>query len=113
MLRGYSVGAVDYLHKPFDPTILRFKVEVLIEFFDGDMRRALQRSEAEIALRRAVERRELCLHYQPQFDLGARRMVGLEALVRWNDPERGLVSPGGLHPASIVAAVITLAQRSG
>ena len=44
-------------------------------------------------LARAVERRELVLRYQPIVDLRSERIVGLEALVRWNHPTRGLVSP--------------------
>ena len=47
----------------------------------------------ETELRHAVRRNQLFLEYQPFFDLGSRRIVGAEALVRWNHPEFGLVSP--------------------
>jgi EAL domain-containing protein (putative c-di-GMP-specific phosphodiesterase class I) len=47
----------------------------------------------EHQLRRAVERGEFVLHYQPKVDLESRRIAGVEALIRWNSPERGLLLP--------------------
>lgn len=44
-------------------------------------------------LRQALEEHQLLLHYQPEFDLSTRKIVGLEALIRWQHPERGLVPP--------------------
>jgi diguanylate cyclase (GGDEF)-like protein len=49
-------------------------------------------------LRGALTRRELVLHYQPIVDMATRRTVGLEALVRWQHPERGMVPPGIFIP---------------
>ncbi len=55
---------------------------------------ALARRTCESELKRAVARGELELHYQPQLRLGDRRIVGAEALLRWNHPERGPILPG-------------------
>ncbi|MBI2708119.1 MAG: EAL domain-containing protein [Actinobacteria bacterium] len=64
------------------------------EIFDLAMRtRAVARLELEGSLRRAVERRELRLRFQPQVDLRTGATVGFEALLRWEHPERGLLEP--------------------
>ncbi|HUC35721.1 MAG TPA: EAL domain-containing protein [Acidimicrobiales bacterium] len=55
--------------------------------------RSAERIELEAALRRALARDELEVHYQPLFSIANRRVVGTEALVRWNHPTRGLVGP--------------------
>ena len=51
-------------------------------------------------LRRALDRREFVLYYQPEIELSTRRIVGLEALIRWHHPERGLVSPMDFIPVA-------------
>jgi diguanylate cyclase (GGDEF)-like protein len=56
--------------------------------------RALGRLRGETAIRHAVERGELELHYQPIVALATGRTVAVEALLRWNHPERGLLAPG-------------------
>jgi diguanylate cyclase (GGDEF)-like protein/PAS domain S-box-containing protein len=64
------------------------------EVFDGSMHdRAIRQLRVEHSLRRAVENCELVLHYQPIVTLGDGGIAGFEALIRWQHPERGLVSP--------------------
>ena len=60
--------------------------------------RALSMLLLEQDLRRALLSDEFLLHYQPQLDLATGRIVGMEALVRWQHPQRGLVSPGEFIP---------------
>ena len=65
------------------------------QFFIDEMnRRAADLLSMENRLRGAIERGELVLHYQPQIDLRSGAVIGVEALVRWLDPERGLIPPG-------------------
>lgn len=64
------------------------------EVFDSRLRtRALDRLEVESALRRALVRHELRVHYQPCFALDTGKVTGVEALLRWDHPQRGLLLP--------------------
>ena len=63
-----------------------------------------QKLETENSLRKAIEREEFVLFYQPQIDITSRKIVGVEALLRWHRPNFGLVPPGDFIP---------LAEESG
>lgn len=60
--------------------------------------RALEKLRLETGIRRALERNELLLHYQPKIDIASGNISGLEALLRWQSPEQGLVSPAQFIP---------------
>ena len=63
-------------------------------FYANDMsERAHLRMDIEQGLRRALATDSLLVHYQPRVELADRRIVGVEALVRWQHPERGIISP--------------------
>jgi EAL domain-containing protein (putative c-di-GMP-specific phosphodiesterase class I) len=89
-----------------DTAMYRAKEESLeYAVFDPHLyERAVWRLELENALQRALEREELVLYYQPIFELGSQEVWGVEALVRWKHPERGLLDP---------AEFVELAERTG
>lgn len=75
------------------------------QFFASDMNRKVQgRLSLESGLRKALEDGQLTLHYQPRVELATGDIVGVEALVRWRHPERGIISP---------AEFIPIAEESG
>ena len=77
------------------------------EIFDEELRkRALERVATERALRHALEAGELRLHYQPMVTLPGGTLQAVEALVRWQHPERGLLPPGEFIPIAEESALI-------
>jgi diguanylate cyclase (GGDEF)-like protein/PAS domain S-box-containing protein len=69
------------------------------QFFTQEMNdRAIQRMQMEASMRQALERSEFVLHYQPKVDLASGSICGVEALLRWAHPEKGLISPAEFVP---------------
>jgi diguanylate cyclase (GGDEF)-like protein/PAS domain S-box-containing protein len=69
------------------------------QFFKADMNlRAVERQSLEGNLRQALEREEFLLHYQPKINLDTGEIAGVEALIRWRHPDRGLVAPAQFVP---------------
>jgi diguanylate cyclase (GGDEF)-like protein/PAS domain S-box-containing protein len=105
----YPSDGDDYemLSRNADTAMYRAKNEgkATWRFFAAAMQqRSARQLQLESALRRALERNELLLHYQPQLDAEGERLVGVEALLRWRHPELGMISP---------AEFIPLAETSG
>ncbi|MEJ2442666.1 MAG: EAL domain-containing protein [Exilibacterium sp.] len=101
---GSNVGT---LMKHADTAMFRAKAKggAGFQFYEYGMETEISRQvELESELRRALERDELILYYQPQADMRKNEMVGTEALVRWQHPQRGLLPPGEFIP---------LAEESG
>jgi diguanylate cyclase (GGDEF)-like protein len=102
---GASVGVAlapndgteaDKLLKNADLALYRAKLDgrATYRFFEPEMDALMQaRRRLELDMRQALARREFQLHYQPQLQLDGNRLVGCEALIRWQHPERGMVSP--------------------
>ncbi|MFP4130704.1 MAG: putative bifunctional diguanylate cyclase/phosphodiesterase, partial [Thiohalospira sp.] len=113
---GASLGISSYpldsrepeeLLQQADAALYRAKAEGggRYRLFDESLTRgAQQRVSLEARLRRAIDEGELTVHFQPQVAVADDRITGAEALVRWQDPERGLIPPGEFIP---------LAERTG
>ena len=107
---GTSIGIAVYPDNSDDPDQLLKNADIALYrakadgrstycFFEDDMNASLQaRRELEQDLRRAVAEDQFLLHYQPIIEVASGAIVGFEALVRWQHPERGLISPAEFIP---------------
>ncbi|MGE3334468.1 MAG: putative bifunctional diguanylate cyclase/phosphodiesterase [Rhodospirillaceae bacterium] len=113
-----SVGIAAYPKDDTDPLALLRAAELAMyqaksegrdafRYFDKEMDADIRRRvRIETDLRHAVDQNQLWLAYQPQLDLASGKIVGAEALIRWNHPERGLVSPGEFIPIAETSGLI-------
>jgi diguanylate cyclase (GGDEF)-like protein/PAS domain S-box-containing protein len=104
---GISLGGArthdpDALLREADTAMYRTKNEGGdFRVFDPAMyERAFRRLEVENDLRRAIDQEEFVIHYQPMVDLQTGELWGMEALVRWDHPERGLLEPSEFVPVA-------------
>ena len=107
-----SIGVALYPQDGSDFDTLRKKADMAMyrakeagrntyRFFDEAMdEEAVEHLLMRSGLRRALERGEFVLHYQPQIELGSGRVIGVEALLRWQHPEFGLVHPARFVPVA-------------
>jgi diguanylate cyclase (GGDEF)-like protein/PAS domain S-box-containing protein len=94
-------GTVDTVMQNADTAMFHAKASGRnnYQFFRAEMNvRAVRRLAVESSLRRALKEGEFLLHYQPQIDLASSAMIGAEALIRWRDPNLGVVYPGQFVP---------------
>ena len=113
-----SIGIAAYPKDDIDPSSLLRHAELAMyqakaegrdafRYFDREMDADIRRRvQLESDLRHAVEGNQLWLAYQPQLDLATGRISGAEALIRWNHPTRGLVSPGEFIPIAEASSLI-------
>ncbi|MEO1247856.1 MAG: EAL domain-containing protein [Pseudomonadota bacterium] len=96
-----SGGDADRLIKAADVAMYEAKKRggARFQFYSEALNARLkQREELELGLRHALVRKEFVLHYQPRIDLGTGRLIGLEALLRWQHPRFGLLPPSRFLP---------------
>lgn len=107
---GASIGISIYPDDGLDASTLQRHADIAMycakndggnrfQFFTAEMNAVvIERLELENDLRKALERNEFELHYQPQYDMVNNRLVGVESLIRWNHPELGCIPPARFIP---------------
>ncbi|MFZ1428157.1 MAG: EAL domain-containing protein [Geminicoccaceae bacterium] len=109
---GTSIGIALFPQDGEDPRALLKNADVALYRAKADGRNSCRlyepamneearaRRQLDLELRQALQHGEFVLHYQPQLELETGRFSGVEALIRWNHPQRGLVLPGEFIPAA-------------
>jgi diguanylate cyclase (GGDEF)-like protein/PAS domain S-box-containing protein len=108
-ITGYAGADVNGLLRDADSAMYRAKElgKARSEVFDDSMRqRAVERLELETSLRGALERDEMRLVYQPKVELHGERIVGVEALLRWDHPVHGTIPPLKFIPLAEASGLI-------
>ncbi|MFW6306856.1 MAG: EAL domain-containing protein [Bacillota bacterium] len=83
------------LHKIIDQSGLNY------QFYSSEMNKKLiEEIKLDNELRQALKQQQFILYYQPQYDIYNNKLTGLEALIRWNHPRQGLISPGRFIPVT-------------
>jgi diguanylate cyclase (GGDEF)-like protein len=108
VLVGASIGIASSAHPGSDDLLRNADLAMYrakgmgkarYQMFEPGMHvQVLERLELEVDLQRALERGEMCVHYQPIIKLATAEVIGLEALVRWRHPVRGMIQPNDFIP---------------
>ena len=123
MIRGYklalgsSIGVAIYPQHGVDPNTLMRRADIAMYHAKSTRRgfalyqstldeHTLHQLTLESDLNRAIERDELFLEYQPQIELGSGRICGVEALVRWMHPDKGLIGPVDFIPLAEQTGIV-------
>lgn len=107
----YPDNADDYIEL-YERSIYSMRIakrdsSVIYQAYNGSIREMIIQKEIwETELQTAVEKKQFELYYQPKIDMGTEKIVGAEALIRWNHPERGIVSPSEFIPLAEEMGII-------
>jgi diguanylate cyclase (GGDEF)-like protein/PAS domain S-box-containing protein len=102
-LYPFDDGNIDNLLRNADSAMYAAKAagRNCYRFYAEDMTaRAMEHLDLQAGLRHALDKGEFILHYQPQLDIESNRIISVEALVRWQHPEKGMISPAQFIPVA-------------